>query len=113
MIKTTNMIKEVFHRETYNAYFIKDGDNIAAKVYIHNKGLISNLYIRKNYRGNHQVSNDLFSVIDAASKSFKMLYGYVSPKGVKTDSRRKALIRLYSRYGFVNTNNNKVVKLIQ
>jgi hypothetical protein len=101
---------EIIGRGTYNAYFIKNDNKVAAKVYIHNNGLISNLYIRKNYRGNKEVLKELLLVIESATQSFEMLYGYASPKGLKTDSRRKALIRLYSRYGFINTNNNKVVK---
>jgi hypothetical protein len=101
---------EIIGRGSYNAYFIKNEGKVAAKLYIHNSGLISNLYVRKNYRGNPEVLKEVLLIIETASKSFEMLYGYASPKGTKTDSRRKALIRLYSRYGFINTNNNKVVK---
>jgi hypothetical protein len=101
---------EIIGRVTYNAYFIKHEGKTAAKVYINNNGLISNLYIRKNYRGNPDVVKELLLVIDGATKSFEILFGYASPKGVKTDSRRKALLRLYARYGFKNTKNNKVVK---
>lgn len=104
------MYVEIIGRDTYNAYFIKDGKNTAGKVYIHNNGLISNLYIRKKYRGNKDVIHEMYLVIDSVSKTSKSLFGYASPKGLKTESRRKALLRLYARYGFMNTNNNKVVK---
>lgn len=93
-------------RKDYDCVTILRGAEQVAKVYIRHNGLISNLYVRKKYRGNLSILDELAMAINKYQA--RPLYGYASPKqGVE---KREALKRLYRRYGFKNIKGNKIVK---
>lgn len=91
-------------RDKYDAVLIFKENEQVAKAYIHPDGKVSNLYIRKQSRGT-EIIQELFSGIIENYKDLP-LYGYASPKYDK--SKRQALLRLYKRFGFINTKNAKV-----
>lgn len=91
-------------RNGYDAIISQTVDGLQqGKVYVNiTTGLVSNLYIRKRYRGDLSV---LKAIIGTLISKYK--FGYASPKqGIE---RRPALIRLYRRIGFYNKSTNKVV----
>jgi len=101
-------MNRIIEREKYWLIEVHQNGVKKAKAYVwKNKGLISNLYVRKEYRGDPMVLNDLW--LGISSFQDLGLYGYASPKGRL--EKREALKRLYRRYGFKNIKGNKLVKI--
>lgn len=100
------MIK-IEHRNGYDAIIcLSETGHQQGKIYVKPTGLVSNFYIRKQYRGNKAIFKAIAETL--ISRYGKLpLYAYASPSDDK--SRRSALIRLYRRYGFKNVSTNKVV----
>ena len=93
-------------RQKYHCVTVCRDNKQLAKVYIWDSGLISNLYVRKAYRGDITILNELASGIEIYRA--RPLFGYASPKqGLE---KREALKRLYRRYGFINIKGNKIVR---
>lgn len=97
----------IVERKEYWLVEVYQDDNKKAKAYVWKKGLISNLYIRKPYRGDNSVLKELY--VGISMFNHLGLYGYASPKqGLE---KRDALKRLYRRYGFENKKGNKITKI--
>lgn len=100
------MIK-IEHRTGYDAIVcLSETGKQQGKIYVKPNGLISNFYIRKKYRGNSAIFKAIAETL-ISRYGMLPLYAYASPSEDK--SRRNALLRLYSRYGFKNVSTNKVV----
>lgn len=94
-------------RPKYDVVMVCRDNKQMAKVYVWHDGKVTNLYVRKAYRGDKSVLDELADAVKMIYRAYPKLYGYASPKAGK--DKQEALKRLYRRYGAVNVSGNKMV----